>query len=255
MRLDTYLVENNYFESRNKASWSILHSEVLVNDKIINKPSFTVGENSVVKVNRGENYVSLGGFKMKKALDDFNFDVNGLVVGDIGASTGGFTDCVLRHGAKKVYAVDLNDELLHSSLKLDERVIPIIKNARELSKLDFIDSLDLVVCDLSFISSSIFLPILSHIIDNEKHIILLIKPQFEANEKKRYKNGIIRDDKIHKQTINSVVNTAISNGLIPIDITSAPISQDKNREFLILLKKSNDPNISFNEKVEKLFVK
>lgn len=256
MRLDAFLTKNNYYESRNKAQWAIEHGEVSVSGRVVYKPSLKVDESVSITVNKNENFVSLGGFKMRKALNDFNFDVRNMVVADIGSSTGGFTDCLLKYGAKKVYAVDLNDRLLHNTLKSDDRVEEIIKNVKDVKKIDFENELDLVVADLSFISSSVFLPILSDIIGNEKYLILLIKPQFELDKKIRYKNGIIRNKNVHRTSINLVVDLAKKYNLKPLKITPAPEYEDKNREFLILLKKTNNlENLLFNVEVDKLFVK
>ena len=154
MRLDNYLTEKGYFDSRTKAKQSIERGEIFINSKLINKASYEINEDLEYKIERicEDSFVSLGGFKLKKAITDFNFDCNNLIVADIGASTGGFTDCLLKNGAKKVYAIDLNDELLHKSLKEDNRVVSIIKNAKDLTLKDFDDKIDLIVADLSFIS-------------------------------------------------------------------------------------------------------
>ena len=153
MRLDNYLVEKGIFDSRTKAKQAIERGEIFVDSKKILKSSFEIKEQEVdVKHVYESKFVSLGGYKLEKALKDFNFNVTDLVVADIGASTGGFTDCLLQNGAKKVYAIDLNDTLLHQKLKESDSVIPIIKNAKDLVLDDFSDHLDLIVADLSFIS-------------------------------------------------------------------------------------------------------
>lgn len=256
MRLDTYLVQNKYFESRTKANQAIERGEVFISSKAVFKASYDVKPCDIVTVCMLDSFVSLGGYKLDKALNDFNFKVNDLIVADVGASTGGFTDCVLKRGAKKVYAVDLNSELLHQSLKNDDRVVEIIKNVKDLTKNDFDSKIDLIVADLSFISSSIYLPILSDIIDNDKYLILLIKPQFENGEKKRFKNGIIRDEKIHKSVVDSVIYNAKLNLFTPVRITKAPEKEDKNLEFLILLRKGEDVSSKeFDLDLKNLFVK
>ena len=137
MRLDNYLVENGYFDSRTKAKQAIERGEILVEGKLIVKSSYEMkGVHDIKRVYDSE-YVSLGGFKLEKALSDFKFNVKDLVVADIGASTGGFTDCLIKNGARKVYAVDLRDDLLHDKLKNDSKVNLIVKNAKDLSTLDF----------------------------------------------------------------------------------------------------------------------
>lgn len=244
MRLDNYLVENGYFDSRTKAKQAIERGEILVEGKLIVKSSYEMkGVHDIKRVYESE-YVSLGGFKLDKALSDFKFNVKDLVVADIGASTGGFTDCLIKNGARKVYAVDLRDDLLHDKLKNDSKVNLIVKNAKDLSTLDFNDKLDLIVADLSFISIVQVLNVFSNLIDNDKYIIILIKPQFETGHRTRFKNGIIRDKKIHKNVCENVYSEAIKCGLSPINLTTAPKNQDKNLEFLILLKKGGKIELS-----------
>ena len=238
MRLDNYLVDKDYFSSRTKAKQAIERGEIFVNKSKITKPAFEITDSDVlIEYVCEKSYVSLGGYKLEKGLRELNVCVNGLIVADIGASTGGFTDCLLQNGAKKVYAVDLNDSLLHPSLKNDNRVSLIIKNAKELSSLDFDSKLDFIVGDLSFISITQVIPILSNLIDSQKRAMLLVKPQFETGGYKKFKNGIIRDKSIHKQVCDNVVDVARRNSFNFLGITTAPISKDKNLEFLILLEK------------------
>lgn len=253
MRLDCYLQAKEYFDSRNKASEAVKRGEIYVDGVCIKKPSFEICENSTCKIQYrcSESYVSLGGYKLKKALTDFNFCVEGLIVADIGASTGGFTDCLLKNGASKVYSVDLNGELLHSSLKKNPKVVTIIKNAKELKCSDFNDKLDLICADLSFISAAQVLGIFYDLISDNSNIILLIKPQFEMGKKLRLKNGIIRDDKIRMDACKSVFDFAVSIGFNALKITNAPISENKNIEYLILLRKSREEQ----QPIEKIFIK
>ena len=234
MRLDKFLFENGICESRNKASLLIARGDVKVNGKTAVKNSLDVNDNDKIEICEKLRFVSEGGYKLFKAISDFKFDVSGLICADIGASTGGFTDVLLKNGAKKVYAVDLNDTQLHKSLKDDERVFPLIKNAKDLKKTDFDDKLDLVTADLSFISEKTVLPVLKNIVKDNGHLIVLIKPQFETGEKRRYKNGIIRDGKIIKTAVKGVIDTANEIGLNLIDFTSAPENEEKNREYLAL---------------------
>lgn len=238
MRLDNYLVEKGVFESRTKAKQAIERGEIFVDKKKITKSSFEIKiENVEIEHIFKSKFISLGGFKLEKAISDFNFNVQDLIVADIGASTGGFTDCLLQKGAKKVFAVDLNDSLLHPQLKSDNRVISIIKNARDLTIDDFNEKLDLIVADLSFISITQVIQTFSNLLDKNKKMILLIKPQFEIGEHKRFKNGIIKDKKIHEQVCKNVIEIARQHSLEKIDITSAHINENKNIEFLVLLQK------------------
>ncbi len=248
MRLDNYLVFINTFDSRTKAQQAILRGEIFINGKQILKPAFVIDENINTKVDYlfEEKFVSLGGYKLKKALDDFNFSVNELIVADIGSSTGGFTDCLLKKGAKKVFAVDLNDQLLHSSLKRHPNVVSIIKNAKELSKTDFCDNLDLIVADLSFISITQVIDVFSSLLNSGKKLIILIKPQFEIGQRKKFKNGIIKDKKIQTDICKNIYNLAIEKSLSPIAFTTAPIIDGKNLEFLMMFEKNGDNKIELN---------
>lgn len=237
MRLDFYLVENGYFDSRTKAKQAIERGEIFINGKKIEKPAFDVVDTPDVKHVFASKFVSLGGFKIEKALNDFEYPVNDLIVADIGASTGGFTDCLIQKGAKKVYAVDLNDQLLHKELKDNDKVKLIVKNAKDLEASDFDEDLDLLVADLSFISITQVIPAFSRLINKGKKMLLLIKPQFEIGQYKKFKNGIIRDEKIHLSVCEKVIDTAKQFGFEKIQLTTAPLNKDKNIEFLILFDK------------------
>lgn len=240
MRLDNYLTEIGLFDSRTKAKQAIERGEIFINGVIAKKSSLEVSIEKEYNVERkcSSKFVSLGGFKIEKALNDFNFNVNNFTCADFGASTGGFTDCLISRGAKKVYAIDLNDNLLHNKLKEDKRVVPIIKNAKNILLSDFDDELDLIVADLSFISISNVVGVISSLLSDNKFAIILIKPQFETGEKKRFKNGIIKDKKIHHLACKKVYELCLAENLVPQNITIAPINQGKNVEFLILLEKN-----------------
>jgi len=214
-----------------------LRGEVYLNGVKILKPSLSVNEESDcnIEIISENNFVSLGGYKLYKALKDFGFSVKGLVCADIGASTGGFTDCLLQNGAEKVYAVDLNDELLSDKLKCNPKVVELTKNAKFLKKEDFDDEIDLIVADLSFISEKMVLPVFRNLIKETGKMIILIKPQFEMGEKRKFKNGIVSDEKVRKSVVNDVVLFAESIGLKPLSITEAPIKERKNIEYLLLL--------------------
>ncbi len=246
MRLDLFLVEKGYFSTRTKAQQAIERGEIYVNSKLVEKVSFAVEDGVVIERISPSEYVSLGGFKLEKALRDFNFNVNAMTVADVGASTGGFTDCLIKSGAKKVYSVDLRDDLLHESLKANDKVKLIVKNAKDLSLLDFDDEIDLIVADLSFISVSHVLGVFYQLIKEQKDVIILIKPQFETGKKEKHKNGIIKDGKIHKQVCENVYKLAFDMGLSPQAITTAPIVEGKNKEFLIWLKKSAPVKLDLN---------
>lgn len=249
MRLDNFLVEKGYFDSRTKAKQSIERGEIFINDKVIMRPAFIIDESINSKIERicEDSFVSLGGFKLKKALLDFNLDLSNMVAADIGASTGGFTDCLLKNGVRKVYSIDLNDQLLHSSLKVDSRVNPIIKNAKDLTPSDFNDDLDIIVADLSFISVTCVIEVFSKLLSDNKMLLILLKPQFETGGKRKFKNGIIRDKKIHHKAINSAVLCANSFGFSLNAFTTAPMHEDKNLEFLLLFVKNGNENIEYSK--------
>ncbi|MBQ8426615.1 MAG: TlyA family RNA methyltransferase [Clostridia bacterium] len=241
MRLDNFLVDNGFFDSRTKAQQAINRGEIFINGECVKKCSLS-SDNLLkedIEYRFESKFVSLGGYKLDKALTDFNFSVSELVVADVGASTGGFTDCLLQRGSKKVFAVDLNDSLLHDKIKRDNRVKTVIKNARELKLCDFDSELDLIVADLSFISVTYVLETFSNLLQKNKHLIILIKPQFETFKKIKFKHGIVRDQKIQKEICDNVIKTSESYGFSLINFTTAPIVKDKNVEFLILLKKNS----------------
>ena len=247
MRFDEYLTVNRYFESRNKAKNAIEKGVVFINGEKILKPSKEIadGENPTISIEETETFVSVGGHKLSKALKDFNFSVCDLVVADIGASTGGFTDCLIQNGAQKVYAVDLNDELLHPSLKNNGKVVRIIKNARLLNREDLPD-ISLITADLSFISAKQVLPVFYNLLPEKGKVILLIKPQFEMGRKCVFKNGIIKDDKARKDAVRAVYDVALETGFSAVNMTTAPIDKNKNLEFLILLSKNKTTNFDFD---------
>lgn len=252
MRIDVLLCDKKLFPSRNKAQESLARGEILYDGKKVLKPSFDVDEHDFDKITIkrvSSEFVSIGGFKLEKALEFFCFSVSGLICADVGASTGGFTDCLIQHGAKKVYAVDLNDDLLSDKLKKDERVVRIIKNARFLTKNDFADKIDLIVADVSFISETLLLKIFADISDTA---IILIKPQFEDDTKVKRKNGIIIDTKTTKKAVLKVLDCAIINGFKPLNVVNAPIIEGKNKEYLLLLKKENLIDFNADEFIKDL---
>ncbi len=239
MRLDKFLVENNYFTSRNKASEAIENKQVLVNGKIA-KASLDVNENSIIKlIEKDFTFVSQGGYKLNNALTNFNITVKDKVFADIGASTGGFTDCLLQYGARQVYCVDVGENLLDKSLIENEKVCVMDKtNAKTLTKQSFTNKLDGVVIDCSFISLKSILPVISNLIDENGLIIALIKPQFEMKEKLHFKNGIIKDKSIHFSVCEEIFKFANDYSLYANDVVNAPIKNGKNREFLVLFEKN-----------------
>lgn len=235
MRIDKFIAER--YGSRNKAAKAIENELVLVNGKPVSA-SYEVKDSDEIEVLQAEeNYVSMGGFKLAKALKDFKFDVKDKIFADIGASTGGFTDCLLQNGAKKVYCIDVGESQLDQSLKDKNIVIIDNFNARNLTGDVFGEKLDGAVIDVSFISLTYILGEVASVLDSGKHVLALIKPQFECESRSVGKNGIVRDCKIHKRIIEKIYNFSVSVGLAPKKLTNAPIIKDKNTEYVILLEK------------------
>lgn len=254
MRIDSALCDVGFFDSRNKAKESILRGEIYYDGQQISKPSFNIDEKNYDKLSVrrvATEFVSVGGYKLEKALNDFDLSVENLICADIGASTGGFTDCLLQRGAKTVYAVDLNDLLLSDKLKRNVAVKQLIKNARYLKKTDFAESIDLLVADLSFISETYVLPVFSELLNEGKRSIVLIKPQFENDGKIKYKNGIVNDKNKIFSAIYKVAGCAASCGLFPEKLTTAPIVSRKNTEYLILFTKKNSDGFNVDEFMQK----
>lgn len=248
MRLDKFLSER--FGSRTKAAAAIEKKLVLVNGKAV-QPSYEYRESDKIEfITADENYVSAGGFKLSKALKDFDFSVEGKIFADIGASTGGFTDCLLQHAAKKVYCIDIGESQLDCSL-LDKNVVVIDNfNARNLNASLFTEELDGVVIDVSFISLTYILKEVSNVLKDGAFVIALIKPQFECESRKVGKKGIVRGCDAHRKIINKILDFSKECSLIPQMLTNAPIVSGKNMEYVVLLEK-NSKRIIINENLTK----
>ena len=239
MRIDVYLAQK--FGSRTKAATAVNKGLVLVNGKKVTR-SYEVKDGDAVEIIEAEeNFVSAGGFKLAKALKDFDFCVKDKIFADIGASTGGFTDCLLQNGAKKVYCIDVGQSQLDEKLKGKNVVIIDGFNARNLNGDLFEEALDGVVIDVSFISLTYVLGAVANTLENGKSVLALIKPQFECESRSVGKNGIVRDDKIKAKIIEKIYNFALSVDLAPKKLTAAPIVKGKNIEFVILLEKGGAP--------------
>lgn len=237
MRLDVFLSESGKFDSRTKAAQAIGRGEVLVNGRRA-KAGEEVDGNSRVEILSARRYVSNGGYKLERALDVFGYSPEGKIFADIGASTGGFTDVLLRRGAKKVYAVDVGENQLHPSLKGDERVVVMDRtNARNLTSDSFSEMPDGFVVDCSFISLKLILPAIAAQCPPEADIIALIKPQFECEEKISFKNGVVKDRKIRARIVKSLYDFCIGRGFFVHGFTNAPLLSGKNVEYLILLSR------------------
>ena len=246
-RLDIMVVNSGIADTRTKAQNLIQEGKIFVNGIREDKPGTIVKTDALLEL-RGEiqKYVSRGGYKLEKAIDVWDLDLNNKICMDIGSSTGGFTDCMLQNGAKKVYAIDVGTNQLDWKLRNEKRVISLEKtNARNIDKTTVNnDKIDFVSMDVSFISITKILSAIYNIIDEDTCFISLLKPQFEAKKEDVQKGGIITDENMHKEIILNVLNYAQSNKFDIIDLNYSPIKGPSgNIEFLVNLRKSECPKI------------
>lgn len=234
------MVERNLAESRQKAQAMILAGEIEVDGKKAEKAGLHVAESARIEVHsRLQKYVSRGGFKLEGALEDFRVNPESMVCMDVGASTGGFTDCLLQHGARRVYAVDVNTDQLAWKLHENERVIRVKKNARELSADDIEEPVDLVVADVSFISVKKVLPGATGCAKAGADFLILIKPQFELEREDVGKGGIVRDRKLHETAIDSVSTAVESLGLTAMGVAASRLAgAEGNQEYFLHARKA-----------------
>lgn len=243
MRLDVYLTEKKLCESRKKSSDSIKAGLVFVDGKCVVKPSFEVtGIEEVTLSGEICPYVGRGGFKLEKALDYFHVDPQNMICIDIGSSTGGFTDCLLQKGAKKVYAVDSGKDQLHQTLRNDSRVVCMEGvNARHLTFEQLGEKCDLAVMDVSFISQTLLYGCVTSVLKKDGLFISLIKPQFEVGKELVGKKGIVKSDVARQKACAKIREESKLFGLEIIDIIDSPIlGGDGNKEFLALFKNSKN---------------
>jgi 23S rRNA (cytidine1920-2'-O)/16S rRNA (cytidine1409-2'-O)-methyltransferase len=270
-RLDLLLVERGLAESRAKAQALIMAGQVRVLGQVVTRPAAAIDSASHVDVERGPRFVSRGGEKLDKAIEAFHLDVNGLVCADVGASTGGFTDCLLQHGAAKVYAMDVGKGILHWKLRNDARVIVMEEtNARYVGTLP--EPVSLVTIDASFISLRILLPVIRKWLPSphsgdratperkglgvRAELIALIKPQFEAGRRDVARgDGVIRDPQIHRQVLFDILSFAQSEGMGLRGLIKSPLLGPKgNAEFLVWLNPSKG-SIDLDKAIQSVFEK
>lgn len=239
MRIDKYLSEK--FGSRTKSERAVCGGLVLVNGKTVS-PSYELKPDDQIEILEAkENYVSLGGFKLAKALREFSSNVEDKIFVDVGASNGGFTDCLLQNGAKKVYCVDVGESQLEKSIPRDKVVVIDNFNARNLNLQMFPESIDGAVIDVSFISLTYILQAVSDILRDGGEVYALIKPQFECESRSVGKNGIVKDKKTRIDIVRKIYNYSVEVGLAPQKLTTAPIVKNKNIEFILYMVKSSMP--------------
>jgi len=254
-RLDKYLVDLGYFENKSKAAAAILAGDVLINDERITKAGYQIGVEKEYDIRvKSMPYVSRGGFKLEKALKTFDVNVKDKICIDAGASTGGFTDCLLQNGAKFVYAVDVGYGQLDWKIRSDERVKTIEKtNLKICSKEDIYAEneplADILVCDVSFISLEKVLPNFKKLLAPEQELICLIKPQFEAGKELVEKGGVIRNKNTHYMVIEQVISCAIALNYNILNLTHSAIKGPcGNIEYLIHLNNTKTTKQSFDIK-------
>ncbi len=247
-RLDTLVYELGLTESREKARALIMMGDVYADNQKADKPGTMLPAGTKIEVRGGGlPYVSRGGLKLEKAMSLFPIGLNGKTCMDIGASTGGFTDCMLQNGASKVYSIDVGYGQLAWKLRTDPRVVNIEKcNVRYLDPALIEDPIDFISIDVSFISLKLILPVAARVLSEEGTLVCLVKPQFEAGKEEVDKgSGIIRDEKIHEQVIEKCVGYAEENGFVPYGLTFSPVKGAKgNREFLLYVGKNE--NMRYN---------
>lgn len=240
-RLDLFLVEQGFFPSREQAQRAVMAGEVRIGDQIINKSSFLVEWGSAVSLEERSPYVGRGGSKLQGALDHFLISPAGLIALDIGASTGGFTDCLLQRGAIKVYAIDVGQGQLAWKIRSDPRVVVREKlNARYLQPTDIPDKIDLCVIDVSFISLTLVLSNAFDLVTPNGVILALIKPQFELQATDVGSGGIVRDPALHEKAQNKIRDFVINAGHTVIGtVPSVLTGTDGNQEFFICVRRKS----------------
>lgn len=248
-RLDILIYEQGYVQSREKAKAVIMAGLVYVDNQKADKPGVSYPVNVKLEVRGGtQKYVSRGGYKLEKAMNSFQIDLTDKITMDIGASTGGFTDCMLQNGAKKVYSVDVGYGQLDWKLRNDERVINLERtNIRYVTENEVPDKIDFFSVDVSFISLKLVLPTARNLMANNATAVCLIKPQFEAGRENVGKKGVIRDPKVHQNVVEAIVDFCVNNGFDVLGLDYSPIKgPEGNIEYLIYIKKSDSPTLNLN---------
>ncbi|MDD6021219.1 MAG: TlyA family RNA methyltransferase [Acutalibacteraceae bacterium] len=253
LRLDVALVDNGLCESREKAKACIMAGQVYVNGQKSLKAGAPVKPEDKIEV-RGKQlpFVSRGGLKLQKAVDVFGVKLSGCICMDIGASTGGFTDCMLQHGARKVYSIDVGYGQLAWKLRTDERVINLERtNFRYVTRETVPDEIDFASVDVSFISLKHIIPVMRELLRDGGESVCLIKPQFEAGRDKIGKKGVVRELSTHIEVIQTIADFALENGFDILNLDFSPVKgPEGNIEYLIHLRKSDAPESFLNRSFE-----
>ncbi len=235
-RIDTLLVDRGLVQSRNKAHAVLLAGDIRVNGATVTKPALLVSESAAIEVAHGPTYVSRGGDKLAHALTTFGIDPNDQTCLDAGASTGGFTDCLLQNGARRVYAVDVGYGVLDFRLRQDDRVTVMERtNVRDLDPLP--EPCDLATVDLSFIGVEKVLPAICRSLKPGASLAVLVKPQFQGRRDEVNKKGVVKDPQVHAAVIGRVIAWTVDHGLRLLNLTASPLlGPEGNREFFLHLK-------------------
>ena len=248
LRIDAQLVALGLAESREKAKAYIMSGIVFVNNQKVDKAGDTIKPEDKIEV-RGATlkYVSRGGLKLEKAMQNFGLKLNGKICADIGASTGGFTDCMLQNGAEKVYAIDVGYGQLAWKLRTDERVINLERtNFRYVTEKEVPDKLDFASVDVSFISLSHILPVMNTLLKDSATAVCLIKPQFEAGKENVGKKGVVRDKSVHIAVIDKIIDLVDTNNFTLLGLDFSPIKgPEGNIEYLCYIQKGSVENNNF----------
>ncbi|HWQ58634.1 MAG TPA: TlyA family RNA methyltransferase, partial [Clostridia bacterium] len=253
VRADVRLVELGLCESREKARAVIMSGNAYLGETRVDKPGDNVPEGCRLELRGAENpFVSRGGLKLEKAIEKYGIGLSGAIAADVGASTGGFTDCMLRHGAAKVYAIDVGYGQLDWKLRSDARVVVMERtNARFMEPAWFAQALDFASMDVSFISIRLILPGIRACLREGAKSVVLVKPQFEAGKGKVGKNGVVRDPALHREVLVGAARFAAETGFALEGMDYSPITGPKgNIEFLLILKKSEDGEGIAGESIE-----
>ncbi len=254
MRLDLYLTQQQYFDSRNKAAASVKEGCFAVNGKVILKPAYNIEENDCIeRVRGGSEYVARSAHKLLKAFRSFNLEWEGRTVADLGASTGGFCQVLLEHGVQKIYAVDIGTAQLHEKVKKDPRVINLEHtNARFLTDKSFPEPIDAITADLSFISIKTVLPAIFQTLKPDGECIILVKPQFECGPQFLSKSGVVTNRKVQLRVLEEVANFASNLGFFVHGIIFSGLAGESgNREYLLYIKNKEVSTLSIPSAAKK----
>lgn len=250
-RLDVILVQKGFFQSRERAKSAVMAGIVYVDGQREDKAGTNISLEAEITV-KGDRcpFVSRGGLKLVKALETFALKLEDHIAVDIGASTGGFTDCMLQNGARKVYAIDVGYGQLDWKLRNDPRVVNMEKiNVRYLEPEAISEKADFISIDVSFISLKLVFPVAAGLLSDEGNLVCLVKPQFEAGREQVGKNGIVREEKVHVEVIEKVISYGVAAGLCPQGLTFSPMTGAKgNIEYLLHLNKKENPNLQIDIK-------